>query len=219
MMLLLWGRMIFLASRWEGHKHLDYKIEETCHRMSICFAVVTAAVVVVGLPNPEQSLFANTNKPPKQRENHCASYHTFSPQHIMSVLLQHVKRAILNILPRLNNIIMHSSRTLAQAITKQSTHITIHHTHTYSLTQPSKTTSEAYSPSYNQSSIALNLPYYLHRKTYIQKPLEGQKRGLAATRTRGLSHVYLGTLSENWRLLGCEGLEAVFWADLTYSYH
>ena len=52
MMLLLWGRMIFLASRWEGHKYLDYKIEETCHRMSNCFAVVTAAVVVIVLPNP-----------------------------------------------------------------------------------------------------------------------------------------------------------------------
>ena len=113
MMLLLWGRMIFLASRWEGHKYLDYKIEETCHRMSNCFAVVTAAVVVIVLPNPGYILFANTNKPPKHLENHCASHHTFSPQHIMSVLLQHVNRAVLNILLHLNNIIVHPSRTLA----------------------------------------------------------------------------------------------------------
>ena len=37
---------------------------------------------------------------------------------------------------------------------------------------------------------------HLHLLSII-RPLVEQKRGLAATRTRGLSHVYLGTLSEN----------------------
>ena len=46
-----------------------------------------------------------------------------------------------------------------------------------------------------------------------------QKMGLAATRTRGLSHVYLGTLSENhttsWMVVRKSSKAEGLWVELT----